>query len=71
MNTVRKRDERREFELNIRDMYHPSHGVHVPLVQRHSTRPRGAMPQATRPRGGCARQSLGRGQYDFGFRDGF
>ena len=72
----RKRDERQECELKNRDMYHPSHGVHVPLVQRHSARPRGAMPQgarsqAMRPRDGRARRSSGRGQYDFGFHGGF
>ena len=33
--------------------------------------PQGARPQARRPCGGCARRSLGRGQYDFGFHDGF
>jgi len=57
-------------------MYHPSHGVHVPLIQRHSARPRGAMsqgarPQATRPCGGRAKRSSDRGQYNFGFRGGF
>jgi len=72
----RKRDERREFELNNRDMFHPSYGVHVPPVQRHSARPRGAMPQGarpqpTRPRGGRARRSSGCGQYDFGFCGSF
>jgi hypothetical protein len=28
----RKRDERREYELNNQNMYRPSHGVHVPPV---------------------------------------
>jgi hypothetical protein len=45
----RKRDERREYELNNRNMYRPPHGVHVPHVQRHSARPRGVMPQGARP----------------------
>ena len=72
----RKRDERQECELKNRDMYHPSHGVHVPPIQRHSAIPRGAMPQgarsqAMRPRDGRARRSSGRGQYDFGFHGGF
>jgi hypothetical protein len=30
-------------------MYRPPHDVHVPLVQRHSARPRGTMLQDTRP----------------------
>jgi hypothetical protein len=30
----RKRDERREYELNNRNMYRPPHGVHVLPVQR-------------------------------------
>jgi hypothetical protein len=28
----RKRNERREYELNNQNMYHPPHGVHVPPV---------------------------------------
>jgi hypothetical protein len=45
----RKRDERREYELNNRNMYCPPRGVHVPPVQRHNARPRGAMPQGAMP----------------------
>jgi hypothetical protein len=57
----RKRDERREYKLNNRNMCHPPHGVHVPPVQRRSARPRSAMPQGARPqvarpRGGRARR---------------
>ena len=71
----RKRDERREYELNNRNMYRPPHGVHVPPVQRRSARPRGAMPQGARPqlarpRGGRARRGSGHDQYDFEPRGG-
>ena len=71
----RKRDERREYELNNRNMYRPPHGVHVPPVQRHSVRPRGAMPQGARPqvarpRGGRARRGPSHDLYDSGPRDG-
>jgi hypothetical protein len=45
----RKRDERREYELNNQNMYRPPHGVHVSLVQRRNARPRGAMSQGARP----------------------
>lgn len=45
--------------MSNRDMYHPSHGVHIPPILRSSTRPRGALPlvarpQAVRPHGGHA-----------------
>jgi hypothetical protein len=67
----RKRDERREYELNNRNMYHPPHGIHVPPVQRRNARLRGAMPQGARPqlarpRGGRARCGSGHEQYGFG-----
>jgi len=72
----RKRDERREYELNNRNMYRPPHGVHVPLVQRRITRPRGTKPQGARPQlarprgvGGRARRGQRHAQYDFGPRD--
>jgi hypothetical protein len=70
----RKRDERREYELNNRNMYRPPHGVHVPPVQRHNARtrgaiPQGARPQLVRPRGGRAQGGSGCDQYDFGPRD--
>jgi hypothetical protein len=45
----RKRDERREYKLNNRNMYRPPHGVHVSYLQRLNARPRGAMPQGARP----------------------
>jgi hypothetical protein len=66
----RKRDERREYELNNRNMYRPPDGVHVPPFQRRSARPRGAMPQCARPqvarpRGGRAWRGSGCDQYDF------
>ena len=72
----RKRDERREYELNNRNMYRPPHGLHVPLVQRRITRPRGTKPQGARPQlarprgvGGRARRGQRHAQYDFGPRD--
>jgi hypothetical protein len=73
----RKRDERREYELNNQNMYRPPHGVHVPHVQRRSARLRGAMPQGARPqvarpRGGRARCGSSHDQYDYGpRRNGF
>jgi hypothetical protein len=70
----RKRDERWEYELNNRNMYRPPHRIHVPPVQRHNARSRGAMPQGARPqvvrprggRGTRARHGSGREQYGFG-----
>ena len=56
------------------------HVLHAPWrtcvpVQRHSARPRGAMPQDARPQvvkphGGRARRDSDHGQYDFGPRGG-
>jgi hypothetical protein len=65
----RKRDERQGFAVNGRDMYHPSHGVHGPSIQRHAARPRGtfpqvARPQVVRPHGGHARRGVGHVPYD-------
>jgi len=56
-------------------MYCLPHGVHVLPVQRHSARPRGAMPQdawpqVVKPHGGRARRDSDHGQYDFGPRGG-
>ena len=45
----RKRDDRRQVELNNRDMYHQRVGVREPEVQRRTSRPRGTMPQGARP----------------------
>jgi hypothetical protein len=45
----RKRDERREYELNNQNIYRLPHGVHVPPIQRRSARSRGAMLQGDRP----------------------
>jgi hypothetical protein len=56
----RKRVERREYELNNRNMYRPPHGIHVPPIQRRSARPRGAIPQGARPQ--VARPRGGRAQ---------
>jgi hypothetical protein len=74
----RKRDERREYELNSRNMYHPPHGVHVLHIQRRNARPRDAMPQGARPQvarshdghGGRAWHGLGHEKYGFGPRGG-
>ena len=71
----RKRDEIHEYELYNRNIYCPPLGVHVLPVQRHSARPKGAMPQVARPlvvRPCCGRAWRGSGhdQYDFEPRDG-
>ena len=69
----RKRDERQISESNRKNMNHPSHGVHDPLVQRHHARPRCALPlvarpQAVRPRGVRARWGAGQVPYGQGPR---
>jgi hypothetical protein len=62
--------------LNNRNMYRPTHGIHVSSVQRRNARLRGSMLQGARPqvvrprggRGGHARRGSGHAQYDFGPR---
>jgi hypothetical protein len=57
--------------VNSKDMYNIFHHVHVPSIQRHPTRPRGALshavrPQAVRPRGGRAWRGVGHVSYGQG-----
>jgi hypothetical protein len=45
----RKRDEWQGSEVSSRNMYHLSHGIHVPHSQRCPARSRDALSQITRP----------------------